>query len=468
MGLNGGKVQIIIVSFLAFSCPGMFNAMSGLGGAGSTDATTANNSNTALYACFAIFGYFGGMIFNLCGSYGNKILMGCGGLTYVLYAVGQYAAGHDSAFNWLAILSGALLGVGAGLFWTAQGAMMMAYAPEEKKGSYISLFWVIFNLGGCLGGLLVFAVNFHTESGGASAATYFTFAGIMAIGSIAAFFLLVNPNTVIREDGEAVIFEKAANPLDEFKNVALMFLDKHMLLLTPLFATSNFFYSYQFNAVNGALFTIRARGLNSALYWASQMLGAFLFGKMFLDQPSMSRKKRATLGGMILAVFFTVAWGLGCYLQLGWQGGYDKPGYECDPKNANCPADLAAKKRIDVNDGGMYIYPIICFLLYGMGDAMLQTYAYWIMGAITNDLSQAARYTGFYKGVQSGFGAIAWQLDNNANWVVQLFVNWAMFTVAVPFYMFVAYKYVTNTSRDEIATNAGTLNGDKSKMDASC
>lgn len=31
---------------------------------------------------------------------------------------------------------------------------MMAYPPEQDKGRYISWFWIIFNLGGVLGGLV--------------------------------------------------------------------------------------------------------------------------------------------------------------------------------------------------------------------------------------------------------------------------------------------------------------------------
>jgi hypothetical protein len=57
------------------------------------------------------------MFFNI---FGNRILMGAGGLTYVFYVIAQYVAAKDPSFGWLAILSGAVLGIGAGLFWTAQ------------------------------------------------------------------------------------------------------------------------------------------------------------------------------------------------------------------------------------------------------------------------------------------------------------------------------------------------------------
>eukprot|EP00123_Amoebidium_parasiticum_P012442 comp21356_c0_seq1/m.29321 comp21356_c0_seq1/g.29321 ORF comp21356_c0_seq1/g.29321 comp21356_c0_seq1/m.29321 type:complete len:485 (-) comp21356_c0_seq1:403-1857(-) len=439
--LRGSRMQIILVSLVAFSTVGMFNAIVGLGGAGSTDPTTANNSNTALYVTFAIFGYFGGVMFNLLGKYGNRILVGCGGFTYGLYAVGQYVAGHNDGFDWLAILSGTILGIGAAMFATAQGAMMLAYAPEDKKGTYISLFWVISCLGGFVGGILVFAVNFENESPGASSATYFTLAAIMTVGAISSFFILCSPDQVIREDGVAVKVQQQTGPIDEIRNVALMFLDRHMLLLTPLFLASNFFYTYEFNVVNGALFSIRARGLNVALYWGAQMMGSFVFGRLFLDSAKYGRRHRAIYGGIVLGGIYTVTWALCCYLQIGWEGGFSKATH----------ADFV---RIDIDDSVRYIYPICVFLMFGLSDSMLQTYAYWLMGAITNDLNQLARYAGYYKGIQSAGAAVAWQLDNVATWKVEMFFNWALFTISIPPALAVAYFWVYDNKEDtEIECN---------------
>lgn len=42
------KVQLVMVSFVCFLCPGMFNALGGMGGGGKADATLADNMvNTA-------------------------------------------------------------------------------------------------------------------------------------------------------------------------------------------------------------------------------------------------------------------------------------------------------------------------------------------------------------------------------------------------------------------------------------
>lgn len=41
-----------------------------------------------------------------------------------------------------------------------------------------------------------------------------------------------------------------------------------------------------------------------------------------------------------------------------------------------------------------YFYPWACFMLFGFCDALLQTFAYWVMGAVTNDANVSARYRG--------------------------------------------------------------------------
>lgn len=37
------QTQLVMVSFVCFLCPGMFNALGGMGGGGKTDATLADN-----------------------------------------------------------------------------------------------------------------------------------------------------------------------------------------------------------------------------------------------------------------------------------------------------------------------------------------------------------------------------------------------------------------------------------------
>jgi hypothetical protein len=54
--------QIVMLGFVCFMCPGLWNAINGLGAGGQTDARTSANSNAALYACFAGVAFFAGCV----------------------------------------------------------------------------------------------------------------------------------------------------------------------------------------------------------------------------------------------------------------------------------------------------------------------------------------------------------------------------------------------------------------------
>jgi MFS family permease len=130
----------------------MFNALSAMGGAGQVDHHVGDDANTALYATFAITGFFGGTFTNVLGI---KTAIFFGGLAYCVYVAAFlcYSFTQNDGFP---VFAGALLGFCAALLWTAQGAMLMSYPPEESKGKYISWFWIIFNSGAVIGSLVTY------------------------------------------------------------------------------------------------------------------------------------------------------------------------------------------------------------------------------------------------------------------------------------------------------------------------
>ena len=56
--------QVVLLGFVCFMCPGLFNALNGLGGGGQLDAKTSANANSALYSTFAFFAFFAGYVCN--------------------------------------------------------------------------------------------------------------------------------------------------------------------------------------------------------------------------------------------------------------------------------------------------------------------------------------------------------------------------------------------------------------------
>ena len=143
-------VQLLMVSFVCFMCPGMFNALGGLGGGGQLKLDAQRYSNLTLYGVFAVVGFFAGTVANRLGL---RMTFAFGGLGYCVYAASFLCYNHTENLGFV-VFAGAFLGLCAGLLWTAQGAVMMAYPPEDRKGRYISWFWIIFNCGGVLGSLV--------------------------------------------------------------------------------------------------------------------------------------------------------------------------------------------------------------------------------------------------------------------------------------------------------------------------
>ncbi|KAJ4832475.1 hypothetical protein Tsubulata_000014 [Turnera subulata] len=424
---NSPLVQVSLIGLVCFCCPGMFNALSGMGGGGQVDPTAANNANTALYTTFAVFGVLGGGIYNILGP---KLTLAAGCSTYVLYA-GSFLYYNHHKHQAFAIVAGGILGVGAGLLWAGEGAIMTSYPPAKRKGTYISLFWSIFNMGGVIGGLIPFILNYHrTESASVNDATYIGFMCFMTAGALLSLAILP-PSKVVRDDGTRCTNIKYSSVSTEFVEILKLFKNWKMLLMLPAAWASNFFYSYQFNNVNGALFNLRTRGLNNVFYWGAQMVGSIGIGYV-LDFSFHSRRKRGLLGIVIVAALGTAIWAGGLANQLKYNH-HDLP------------------EKLDFKDSGSaFAGPFVLYFSYGLLDAMFQSTVYWVIGALGDDSEILSRYVGFYKGVQSAGAAVAWQVDSHKTPMLsQLIVNWSLTTLSYPLLLVLVMLAVKDEQKSE-------------------
>jgi hypothetical protein len=197
--------------------------------------------------------------------------------------------------------------------------------------------------------------------------TYVAFLSLTLIGAALAW-TLVDAKHVVRSDGTRIILMK--NPTWKSELLGLwetVFTDPYILFLFPMFFASNWFYTYQFNAVNLARFNIRTRALNNTVYWIAQIFGASFFG-FALDISRWRRTTRAM-----------VAWGVLMLLTLGiWAGGYVfQKGFTRADVNNGTPANK------DDDPSGMdwqtpgYLGPMFLYIFYGFYDASWQTCVYW-------------------------------------------------------------------------------------------
>ncbi|KAG6576610.1 UNC93-like protein 2, partial [Cucurbita argyrosperma subsp. argyrosperma] len=422
---NSPLVQVSLIGLVCFCCPGMFNALSGMGGGGQVDTTVADNASTALYTTFAIFGIIGGGVYNILGP---RLTLFAGCSTYVLYA-GSFLYYNHYKEQTFAIIAGAILGVGAGFLWAGEGAIMTSYPPPDRKGTYISIFWSIFNMGGVIGGLIPFILNYHrTSASSVNDGTYIGFMCFMSIGALISLAILP-PSRVVRDDGSRCTNIKYSSVSTEVVAILKLFLNWKMLLIVPAAWSSNFFYTYQFNNVNGVLFNLRTRGFNNVFYWGAQMVGSVGIGYI-LDFSFKSRRARGLFGIGVVALLGTGIWagGLANQLRYSRQNLLDK---------------------LDFKDSGSdFVGPFFLYFCFGLLDAMFQSMVYWVIGALADDSETLSRYSGFYKGVQSAGAAVAWQVDtHHVSFMSQLVVNWSLTTLSYPLLAILVFLAVKDDTK---------------------
>ncbi|EXF77732.1 hypothetical protein CFIO01_03053 [Colletotrichum fioriniae PJ7] len=355
----------------------------------------------------------------------------------------------DTANGTFVIASGAILGIGSSFIWIVQGAIMTTYVHESQKGRAIAVFWIVFNLGGGVGSLAAFGLNFSSSTGTVNDATYIALMAVMLFGWGLGLFIC-SPKRIrlaqlsaVTEAEEAQAEETSNRSHASGPNSGFVVRAKGLLTMTtttlctwrvacmlPLFFCANVFYSYQQNEVNGMTFTLRTRSLNGALYWLAQMLGGLLIG-LLLDLPTLDRPGRARLGWAVLFVTGMAIWGGGYRFQR-WQDARRARGHVQDVDYAQGVPGSA-----DGADGGATTSaagPMVLYVLYGAYDSLWQSYCYWLVGAQSNSTGRAAVLVGAYKAFQAAGGAMAWRINaQRASAMAQLAMNWGLSMGALVF-----------------------------------
>jgi len=240
---------------------------------------------------------------------------------------------------------------------------------------------------------------------------------------------MVDPNKMIRTDGTKVTTPRHPSWKVEIYGlwVALK-TDPLIILLFPMFFASNWFYTWQFNDYNGALFDIQARSLNNLVYWLSQIVSSLFMG-LILDQKNFSRRKRAFSGWSLL---FAMVWVVHIWAYF----------YQRDYTRESLP-DLP---KLNVHSDG-YVAKMWLYIFCGVLDAMWQVTAYWIMGAMSNDPAKLAHFTGLYKSIQSAGAAVVWRADAVKMPFMNIFIStWVLLIAGLVFTLPMIYIRVKDTT----------------------
>ncbi|KAG0045425.1 hypothetical protein BGZ83_009352 [Gryganskiella cystojenkinii] len=444
--LTDPMTQIVVLGFVIFCCPGMFNAVTSIGSMGlpPSEAEVANNSDTALNSLFAVSSLLAGGIFNLIG---HRWLLFFGCLTYTLYIASYFAYGHIQSVAFT-VIAACALGIGAGLLWCAQGAIIMGYPLEGDKGKAFGIFWAIFNLGPVLGDYIPMGAQWNDKGGlnKVSDPVYITFMCLTALGAFLSFLILPS-DRITRADGSSVVKVKFSSASVEVRSILGLFKDWRMLCLFPMFFTSNFFYGYQFNSNGKNNMNVRTRSFNASGYWGAQIVASLAFG-YFLDRPSWTRTTRARYSFLALIALLIATWGGALAFQ-------------------STIGPVKGFKEYDmVNTTSEWIKFFLLYVMFGVSDAMFQGFSYWLMGSLSNDIQKVARYAGFYKCAQNIGGIFKGQLANTKisnTWagpvaesvtdgMGEVYVNIALIVVSLILAAPVVLKAVTETTVEESTT----------------
>jgi hypothetical protein len=144
-----------------------------------------------------------------------------------------------------------------------------------------------------------------------------------------------------------------------------------VVLLFPMFWTSNWFTTYQQNGVNGAHFDTRTKALNNLLYYLAQIVGALLYG-FAMDIPWVRRSIRARWSLGVLFVLTMAIWGGG----YAYAKGYTRAFVAIDP-DTHKPVNPDFTPT-DWNTPG-YVGPMFLYFFYGFYDSVWQAAVYWLV-----------------------------------------------------------------------------------------
>lgn len=173
------------------------------------------------------------------------------------------------------------------------------------------------NLGGSLGGIIALALNVQKDyRGGVTRATYIALMTLMCCGWPFAL-LLPRAKDVQRTDGRSVVVHKQPSFKKEFKVLLNIIKQPRVFMLFPLMVYAQWFLSFQWQ-FNYAYFTVRARALNSTLFYLLGFIAALLMGQ-FLDSTRFTRQTRAKVGYAILVVVVGTSWILGQIVQVHYE-----------------------------------------------------------------------------------------------------------------------------------------------------
>jgi hypothetical protein len=364
MAYSHPRAQACMLGCVLFLTVGTYNVIYFLGGAGQQTEYLSDVSNIALYTVFSAFSFVAPATLNY---FGLRLTLCFGGFGYAAYASSLWCFNHTGNTPFV-IFGGAWCGLSAAMLWCAEGTAITSFASEDKKGLYVSIMWSIFQSGVVIGAAIPVGQNWDAGSNNQSRVNDGTYLGLLILILFGSFLALVlYPwQKMVREDGSRVLIERHQSFLQELYNSWHVFkTHTWIVLFWPWCWAVNYYNIYQSNSFNGQVFTVRARALNVLCSGIVQIFAAWAL-RLITDKLPATRRTRAFAGAAYNFILFNAVW-IGGYFAM-----------------VKTRENLPESERLDVYDSGYGAWAFL-YVMYGFMDATYNCYAYWFMGALSND-----------------------------------------------------------------------------------
>ncbi|KAF2500056.1 MFS general substrate transporter [Lophium mytilinum] len=406
-----------IVGVAAFTAPGLWNAMQAVGAGGQQTPYLVMAGNAILFALMTLTCLSGSILAN---RFGLKAAFIFGTSGYVLYSAALYCNNRYRT-KWFIYFGSAACGITAGVFWAAEGAIMLSYPEPKNRGKYLA-YWLAYRNGGSIiGGVINLAFNYAgKKTGKLDWRTYIVFVVLQCFGP-AVGCLLSPPEKVQRRNGTKVQLSERIHTKDEIKAVLKLLARKDFLLVVPFFIYVTWNQPYV-SAYVSLYFTVRARALASLVGAVSQICATLIMGS-FLDWQRFSLNTRAKVSYIAMMLLLGGCWVWGIVVQRGYS--HHKP-------------------ALDWNDSG-FGRGWALYVFWQVNFALTYNYGYWLVGYMAKEHREIVRYTSVVRAVEAAGQCVASGISSTKTPLIrETGVNFALWGLAViPTYLVVKNIGVT-------------------------
>ncbi|KAF4123122.1 DUF895 domain membrane protein [Geosmithia morbida] len=420
---RGVFFQATIVGIAAFAAPGLWNAMNSVGAGGQQTPYLVMAGNALLFSLMTATCLAGSLVSNRIGLK-NTLMLGTTG--YVLYSAALYTNNRYGT-QWFIYVGSAACGITAGLFWAAEGAIMISYPTASSRGRYLA-YWLCYrNSGSILGGIINLAFNSRgTAAGKLDWRTYIALVALQCLGP-ATVWLLSPPEKVRRRDGSRVHQLVRMSDLDELKALGRVVRRPEILLLTPLFIYVNWPLPY-IGSYMSLYFSVRARALASLVSALAQIVATLLMGA-FLDWKTLSVATRTRSAYVLIMALTGACWAWGTVVQRDY---------------------TARSPGLDWVDSG-FGRGWALYILWQVNWALTYNYGYWLIGHLAREPADVPRLTSYIRAMESAGQTVSSGISSTpTSLLICLGINFGLWGVSlVPAYLVIREIGVKLTGHDK-------------------